>query len=66
MRSTRPKGVLPYQVNLGDDLDQARFISNQILKLRSDGFDLEEMAILVRAGSHTLRIELELKAKNIP
>jgi len=66
MRSTRPKGVLPYQVNLGDDMDQARFISKQILKLRSDGFDLEEMAILVRAGSHTLRIELELKAKNIP
>ncbi|MFW9900631.1 MAG: ATP-dependent helicase [Candidatus Thorarchaeota archaeon] len=66
MQTTRNKGLLPYQVNLGDDIDQARFIANQILKLRSDGFDLEEMAILVRAGSHTLRIELELKAKNIP
>ena len=66
MRSTRLKGVLPYQVNLGDDVDQARFITTQILKLRSDGYDLEEIAILVRAGSHTLRIELELRAKNIP
>ncbi|MFX1568356.1 MAG: ATP-dependent helicase [Promethearchaeota archaeon] len=66
MRSTRLNGVLPYQVNLGDDKDQARFIVNQILKLRSDGIDLEEIAILVRAASHTLRIELELRAKNIP
>ncbi|NVM34547.1 MAG: ATP-dependent helicase [Candidatus Lokiarchaeota archaeon] len=66
MRSTRPKGVFPFQVNLGDDIDQARFITNQILKLRSDGFDLEQIAILVRAASHSLRIELELKAKNIP
>ncbi|MFX1419924.1 MAG: ATP-dependent helicase, partial [Promethearchaeota archaeon] len=66
MRSTRSNGVLPYQVNVGDDLDQARFVTNQILKLRSDGVDLKEMAILVRAASHTLRIELELRAKNIP
>ncbi|MFX0041039.1 MAG: ATP-dependent helicase, partial [Candidatus Heimdallarchaeota archaeon] len=66
MRTTRPKGILPFQINLGDDMDQARFIVNQILKLRSDGFELDEMAILIRAGSHSLRIELELRAKNIP
>ena len=66
MRTTRPKGILPFQINLGDDMDQARFIVNQILKLRSDGCDLDKMAILIRAGSHSLRIELELRAKNIP
>ena len=66
MRTTRPKGVLPFQVNLGDDIDQARFITNQILKLRSNEYDLNKMAILIRAGSHSLRIELELRAKNIP
>ena len=66
MHTTRPKGTIPFQVNLGDDMDQARFITNQILKLRSDGFDLDEIAILIRAGSHSLRIELELRAKNIP
>jgi DNA helicase-2/ATP-dependent DNA helicase PcrA len=66
MRATRPSGVKPYQVNLGDNKDQARFIANQILQLRQDGYKLNEMAILVRAGFHTLRIELELKAKNIP
>jgi len=66
MKATRPSGVKPYQVNLGDDKDQARFVANQILKLRQDGYKLNEMAILVRAGFHTLRIEMELKAKNIP
>ncbi len=66
MHTTRPKGLLPFQINLGDDVDQARFIANQILKLRSDGFDLDEMAILIRAASHSLRIELDLRAKNIP
>jgi DNA helicase-2/ATP-dependent DNA helicase PcrA len=66
MRATRPSGIKPFQVNLGDDKDQARFIANQILKLRLDGYSLDEMAILVRASFHTLRIELELKAKNIP
>ncbi|MFX1390439.1 MAG: ATP-dependent helicase [Promethearchaeota archaeon] len=66
MRSTRSKGILPYHVTLGDDVDQARFIANQILKLRTDGFELHEMAILVRAASHSFRIELELKSKNIP
>ncbi len=66
MRTTRPKGILPFQINLGDDIEQAKFIANQILKLRSEGFELEEIAILIRAGSHSLRIELELNAKNIP
>jgi len=66
MRATRKGGVLPFQVNVGDDKEQAQFIANQILKLRNDGTKLEDMAILVRAGFHSLKIELELQAKNIP
>jgi len=66
MKPTRKAGIKPYQVNVGNDYDQARFIANQILKLRSDGFELNEIAILIRAGSYSLRIEMELKAKNIP
>jgi DNA helicase-2/ATP-dependent DNA helicase PcrA len=66
MQPTRRSGIKPFHVNLGDDVDQAKFIANQVLKLRSDGFALDEMAILIRAGSHSLRIELELKARNIP
>jgi len=37
MKATRPSGIKPFQVNLGDDKDQALFIANQILKLRLDG-----------------------------
>jgi DNA helicase-2/ATP-dependent DNA helicase PcrA len=66
MQATRPNGVLPFQVNVGDEREQAYFITNQILKLRSEGYNLEDMAVLVRAGFHSLRIELELRAKNIP
>lgn len=66
MRTTRRKGIKPYQVNIGDDEDQAMFIANQVLKLRSQDFELHEMAVLYRAGFHSMKIELELQAKNIP
>lgn len=66
MRPTRSGGVKPFFVEVSDDEEQARFISNQVLKLRDDGFELNEIAILVRAGHHTFKIELELQAKNIP
>ena len=66
MQATRPNGLKPYQLNLGDDDDQARFISNNILKLRDEDFELQEMAILYRVGHHSIKIELELQSKNIP
>ena len=66
MRTTRRKGIKPYQVNIGDDEDQAKFIANQALKLCSQDFELHEMAVLYRAGFHSMKIELELQAKNIP
>jgi DNA helicase-2/ATP-dependent DNA helicase PcrA len=66
MKTTRQSGIFPFQVNVGDDVEQAYFIANQVLKLRSEGYKLEDMAVLVRAGFHSLRIELELRAKNIP
>jgi len=66
MKPTRQKGIVPFQVNVGDEREQARFISNQVLKLRSDRFALNEIAILVRASHHSMQIEIELKAKNIP
>ena len=66
MQATRPNGLKPYHLNLGDDDDQARFISNNILKLRDEDFELQEMAVLYRAGHHSVKIELELQAKNIP
>ncbi len=66
MKATRPSGLKPFQLNLGDDEDQAKFISNNVLKLRDEGFELHEMAVLFRAGYHSVKIELELQTKNIP
>ncbi len=65
MKPTRSNGLKPFHVNVGTDIDQAKFIVNQVLRLRED-IKLEQMAVLVRAARHTMRIELELKAKNIP
>jgi DNA helicase II / ATP-dependent DNA helicase PcrA len=66
MQPTRSNGMKPFQVDVEDDKTQARFIVNQILKLRSEGIKLEDMAILIRAGHHSMKIELELQEKNIP
>ena len=66
MRPTRSTGVKPFQVDVEDDKTQARFIVNQVLRLRSDGIKLEDIAILIRASHHSMKIELELQAKNIP
>ncbi|MHA1192296.1 MAG: ATP-dependent helicase [Promethearchaeota archaeon] len=67
MRATREDGIKPFQVDIDDDKSQARFIANEVLKLRSEGgYDLHDMAILVRAGHHSFKIELELQRKNIP
>ncbi|MHA1146621.1 MAG: ATP-dependent helicase [Promethearchaeota archaeon] len=66
MQPTRKNGIKPYQVNIADDTEQAKFIAKQILKLRQKGFELHQMAVLFRAGHHSLRIEVELKAYNIP
>ncbi|MFX1356527.1 MAG: ATP-dependent helicase [Promethearchaeota archaeon] len=66
MKPTRLNGVMPFQVNVGDEKEQARFISNQVLKLRSEGFILKDIAILIRASHHSMQIEIELQAKNIP
>jgi DNA helicase-2/ATP-dependent DNA helicase PcrA len=66
MKPVRSEGDSPFQVNVEDEWEQARFISNQILKLHTDDYKFSEMAVLCRASFHLLQIELELQAKNIP
>ncbi|MHA1724997.1 MAG: ATP-dependent helicase [Promethearchaeota archaeon] len=66
MRPTKPSGIKPFHVQVSDDDEQALFIVNQILKLRSEGYNLNDIAILCRAAFYTLKIEMQLRAKNIP
>lgn len=66
MKPARLEGEIPFQVNVEDEWEQARFITSQILKLHIDDYKFSEMAVLCRASFHLLQIELELQAKNIP
>ncbi|TXT61666.1 MAG: DNA helicase [Promethearchaeota archaeon] len=66
MKPTRPSGAQPFLVNVADGEEQAKFIANQILRLREEGYKLNQIAILCRAGRHSLKIEQELQARNIP
>jgi DNA helicase-2/ATP-dependent DNA helicase PcrA len=65
MKPTRRKGIKPFQVNTPDDDDQAEYIANKIIELTSKGYQLDEIAVLYRAGFHSFKIELELQSKNI-
>jgi DNA helicase-2/ATP-dependent DNA helicase PcrA len=56
----------PFLVNVAEEEEQAKFIAKQVLRLRSEGYDLKDIAILVRASRHSIKIEQELKNKNIP
>jgi DNA helicase-2/ATP-dependent DNA helicase PcrA len=49
------------------DVDQqAAFVAQRVLELRGEGVPLEEMAVLYRAHSHSLELQLELTRRGIP
>jgi DNA helicase II / ATP-dependent DNA helicase PcrA len=64
--STRKDGLLPELVHCQDETEQTQFIVDQILQCREAGTPLRKQAILFRASSHSLDIELELARRNIP
>ncbi|NVM17821.1 MAG: ATP-dependent helicase [Candidatus Lokiarchaeota archaeon] len=66
METTRKEGVKPIHIISENDEQQAIFIVNKLLELQRDGYKTNDMAVLYRAGFHSLRIELELQNRNIP
>ncbi|MBY9015942.1 MAG: ATP-dependent helicase [Candidatus Lokiarchaeota archaeon] len=66
MHTTRRNGMKPIHVSTDSDGCQAEFIVNMINQLKFEEFDLDDIAVLYRAGYHSLRIELELQKYNIP
>ncbi|MHA1471529.1 MAG: ATP-dependent helicase [Promethearchaeota archaeon] len=66
MHTTRNNGTKPIHVSTDSDEYQAEFIVNTINQLKFEGYDLADIAILYRAGYHSLRIELELQKYKIP
>jgi DNA helicase-2/ATP-dependent DNA helicase PcrA len=66
METTRQKSVKPVHIISENDEEQAIYIVNKLSKLQRDGYKLKDIAILYRAGFHSLKIELELQNRNIP
>ncbi len=46
--------------------DEARTVAERILAAHADGLPLREQAVLMRAGSHSALLEVELKVRGIP
>jgi DNA helicase-2/ATP-dependent DNA helicase PcrA len=66
LRSVRPEGGLPEVVSAGTADEQARFVAQQVLALRDEGFDLRDIAVLYRAHYHSMELQMELTRLNIP
>ncbi len=66
LRAIRPGGEMPRSVSVPGPEDQARWIADEVLRLREEGLDLEEMAILYRNHAHSIDLQVELTRRNIP
>lgn len=62
----RKEGKRPRMIGLDDEHMQADFIADEILRLREEGVELEEIAVLFRSGYHSFELEAELAKRNIP
>jgi DNA helicase-2/ATP-dependent DNA helicase PcrA len=64
--SERADGELPRLVHCEDESDQASYVIRHILEHREAGIDLRRQAVLFRASHHSMLLETELAAANIP
>jgi DNA helicase II / ATP-dependent DNA helicase PcrA len=60
------EGELPGLVKSANMNDQSRFITQMILNLREQGFELNDTAVLFRNGRDSFDLEVMLNRKNIP
>jgi DNA helicase II / ATP-dependent DNA helicase PcrA len=66
LTAARASGPKPVLVPTKDVDEQAAFVAQRILELRDEGTPLEEMAVLYRAHSHSMELQLELTRRGIP
>ena len=62
----RRGGERPWQVATATPELQGSWVADQLLALREEGFDLEQMAVLYRNHAHSLELQVELTRRNIP
>lgn len=66
LRTDRESPRKPQLVGLRDEADQARYVVEQVLANREQGFLLKQQAVLFRTSSHSGQLEIELTRRNIP
>ena len=66
LQAVRPPGPLPAVVPCRDVHVQAEFVASRILELRDEGVALDDVAVLYRAHSHAIEIQVELTRRGIP
>lgn len=61
-----PRGKKPIVGSFGTAHQEARFIAEQVLRLRNEGAALAGMAVLFRSSAHSHILEMELMKRDIP
>lgn len=59
-------GARPVLVSCDNVDGEARAVAEAVLSAHQDGLALREQAVLMRAGSHSTQLELELKIRKVP
>ena len=59
-------GERPRLVTVADEMAQAHWVADEVLRQRESGLALKQQAVLFRTGHHSAALELELARRNIP
>lgn len=59
-------GSTPLLVDAADENDQSLYVISRIQQLCRQGIDLDQIAVLFRAGYHSFDLEIELNREQIP
>ena len=66
LNPARDGGEKPFEIAVATPELQASHIADQILALREEGYELEDVAVLYRNHGHSLDLQVELSRRNIP
>ncbi len=66
LRAVRPGDRKPVLVHVRAGEEQARYLVEQIRRLRREGTPMRDIAVLYRAHFHALELQLELTREQIP
>lgn len=66
LRAVRTGTQKPVVVSTYDHFDEAHFVAQRILEHVNEGSNYSDIAVIYRAHSHSLEVQVELAKRNIP